>query len=174
MVVAFVSRRCDDSAEFCRLLARSELREVTTVVYVEEAESIPWYVDAGPTLVVEEGGTIDVYAQDDAFRAIGPERREDWISFSSGDLGVEVIYDDRDGRVLTIVRAFFAERSPRAGLGCLYVSSGLGPQQNIRDIARSEKQLKASLESQAEAFRKVLPVLSGPDGPDLLLRCHGR
>ena len=104
----------------------------------------------------------------------GPERREDWISFSSGDLGVEVIYDDRDGRVLTIVRAFFAERSPRAGLGCLYVSSGLGPQQNIRDIARSEKQLKASLESQAEAFRKVLPVLSGPDGPDLLLRCHGR
>ena len=72
MVVAFVSRRCSDSAEFCRLLARSELRDAT-VVYVEEAESIPWYVDAVPTLVVEEAGTIEVYAQDDAFRAIGPE-----------------------------------------------------------------------------------------------------
>jgi hypothetical protein len=75
MVVAFVSRRCADSADFCRLLARSELRDAT-VVYVEEAESIPWYVDAVPTLVVEEGGTIEVYAQDDAFRAIGPTEGE--------------------------------------------------------------------------------------------------
>lgn len=75
MVVAFVSRRCADSADFCRLLARSELRDAT-VVYVEEAESIPWYVDAVPTLVVEEGGTIEVYAQDDAFRAIGPPAGE--------------------------------------------------------------------------------------------------
>ena len=77
MVVAFVSRRCEDSEEFCRLLARSSLRDVATVVYVEEAESLPWYVDAVPTLVVQEGGTIEVYAQDDAFRAIAepePER----------------------------------------------------------------------------------------------------
>jgi len=104
----------------------------------------------------------------------GPERREDWISFSSGDLGLEVIYDDRDGRVSTIVRAFLAERNPRAGLGCLYVSAGLGPQQDIRDIARSAKQLSGSLESQAEAFRKILPELAGPEGAGLLLRCHGR
>jgi hypothetical protein len=77
MVVVFVSRRCEDSEEFCRLLARSSLRDVATVVYVEEAESLPWYVDAVPTLVVQEGGTIEVYAQDDAFRAIAepePER----------------------------------------------------------------------------------------------------
>jgi hypothetical protein len=79
MVVAFVSRRCEDSEEFCRLLARSSLRDVATVVYVEEAESLPWYVDAVPTLVVQEGGTIEVYAQDDAFRAIAepePERAQ--------------------------------------------------------------------------------------------------
>jgi hypothetical protein len=76
MAVAFVSRRCEDSAEFCRLLARSELRDAN-VVYVEEAESLPWYVDAVPTLVVEEGGTIEVYAQDDAFSAIsGPAEAE--------------------------------------------------------------------------------------------------
>jgi anthranilate synthase component 1 len=79
MVVAFVSRRCEDSEEFCRLLARSSLRDVATVVYVEESESLPWYVDAVPTLVVQEGGTIEVYAQDDAFRAIAepePERAQ--------------------------------------------------------------------------------------------------
>jgi hypothetical protein len=71
MVVAFLSRRCADSAEFSRLLARSELRGETTVVYIEETESIPWYVDAVPTLVVQDGETIEVYAQDDAFSALG-------------------------------------------------------------------------------------------------------
>ncbi len=71
MVVAFLSRRCADSAEFSRLLSRSELRGETTVVYIEEAESIPWYVDAVPTLVVQDGETIEVYAQDDAFSALG-------------------------------------------------------------------------------------------------------
>ena len=71
MVVAFLSRRCADSAEFSRLLARSELRGDTTVVYIEETDSIPWYVDAVPTLVVQDGETIEVYAQDDAFSALG-------------------------------------------------------------------------------------------------------
>lgn len=71
MAVAFLSRRCADSAEFSRLLARSELRGETTVVYIEETESIPWYVDAVPTLVVQDGETIEVYAQDDAFSALG-------------------------------------------------------------------------------------------------------
>lgn len=71
MVVAFLSRRCADSAEFSRLLARSELRGETTVVYIEETDSIPWYVDAVPTLVVQDGETIEVYAQDDAFSALG-------------------------------------------------------------------------------------------------------
>jgi len=108
------------------------------------------------------------------FGFFGPERGEDRVAFSSGQLGVEVMYDDRDGRVITIVRAYLAERNPRAGLGCLYVQAGLGPQQDVRDIARSAKQLPASLESQATAFRKLLPALSGADGPDLLLRCHGR
>jgi hypothetical protein len=71
MVVAFLSRRCADSAEFSRLLARSELRGDTTVVYIEETDTIPWYVDAVPTLVVQDGETIEVYAQDDAFSALG-------------------------------------------------------------------------------------------------------
>lgn len=103
-----------------------------------------------------------------------PECREDWISFSSGDLGLEVICDDRDGRVNTIVPASLEGRNPRAGLECLYASAGLGPQQDIRDIARSAKQLSGSLESQARALRKTLPRLAGPDGADVLLRCHGR
>ena len=108
------------------------------------------------------------------FGFFGPEYGEDRVAFSSGRLGLEVMYDDRDGRVITIVRAHLAERNPRAGLACLYVQAGLGPQQDLRDIARSAKQLSASLASQATAFRRLLPALSGTDGPGLLLRCHGR
>lgn len=104
----------------------------------------------------------------------GPELLDDAISFSSGDLGVDVIYDDRDGRVLTIVRAFLSDRNPRAGLACLYVAAGLGPAQDLRDIARTNKQLAGALESQAAALQRLLPVLDGPGRGPLLLGCHGR
>jgi hypothetical protein len=76
MAVAYLSRRCEDSAEFARLLSASEWGDVPAV-YVEEADVIPWYVDAVPTLVVRAGETIEVYAREDAFSAIArPERRE--------------------------------------------------------------------------------------------------
>lgn len=105
---------------------------------------------------------------------LGPEEGDYWLSFSSGALGVEVLYDDRDGRVLTIVRSSVGDRNPRAGLQCLYVSAALGPAQDIREIARSPKVLGPVLESHAAALKRVLPVLEGPGGADLLLRCHGR
>lgn len=105
---------------------------------------------------------------------LGPEEGEYWLSYSSGLLGVEVHYDDRDGRILTIVRSSVDDRNPRAGLQCLYVSAKLGPAQDIREIARSSKALGAVLETQASALRKLLPVVEGTDGPDLLLSCHGR
>lgn len=105
---------------------------------------------------------------------LGPEEGAYYLSYSSGALGVEVHYDDRDGRVLTIVRSSVGDRNPRAGLSCLYVSAKLGPAQDIREIARSAKVLGAVLESHAAALKKVLPILEGADGPDLLLMCHGR
>ena len=105
---------------------------------------------------------------------LGPEKGEYWLSYSSDMLGVEVHYDDREGRVITIVRSSVGDRNPRAGIQCLYVSARLGPAQHIKEIARSAKVLGNVLESHAAALRKVLPVVEGADGPDLLLDCHGR
>jgi len=109
---------------------------------------------------------------DDDF--LGPEEGEYRLSYSSRRLAVDVLYDDRDGRVLTVVRSFLAGRTPRAGLPCLYVAAGIGPQQDIREIARSSKLLGAVLDSQARALQRVLPVFDGPRGPELLSMCHGR
>ena len=105
---------------------------------------------------------------------LGPEEGDYWLSYSSGTLGVEVLYDDRDGRVLTVVRSSIGDRNPRAGLQCLYVTATLGPAQDIREIARSFKDLGPVLESHAAALEKVLTVIDGPGGFDLLVKCHGR
>jgi hypothetical protein len=105
---------------------------------------------------------------------LGPEAGDYWLSYSSGVLGIEIHYDDSDGRVLTIIRSSIGDRNPRAGLQCLYVSATLGPAQDIREIARSSKALGPVLESHAAALKRVLPVLEGPGGADLLLKCHGR
>jgi len=69
MAVAYLSRACEDSAEFARLLAHAD-SDVPTV-YVEDDVTIPWYVDAVPTLVVERDGQLELYARDDAFAALG-------------------------------------------------------------------------------------------------------
>jgi hypothetical protein len=105
---------------------------------------------------------------------VGPEEGDYWLSYSSGFIGVEVHYDDRDGRVVTIVRTTVGDRNPRASLQCLYVTAKLGAAQDIREIARSGKSIAAVLESQAVALRKLLPIIEGGRGPDLILGCHGR
>jgi hypothetical protein len=105
---------------------------------------------------------------------LGPEEADYSLSYSSGWFGVEVHYDDRDGRIITVVRMSVGERNPRASLQCLYVMAELGPAQDIREIARSVKSISHVLESHAEALRKLLPVIESDDGPDLVLACHGR
>lgn len=105
---------------------------------------------------------------------LGPEEGDYSLSYSSGLFGIEVHYDDRDGRIVTIVRTSVGERSPRASLQCLYVTAKLGPAQDIREIARSTKSIGEVLESHAEALRKVLPVIEGDGGLELILACHGR
>ncbi len=112
------------------------------------------------------------FLEDSGF--LGPEEGDYRQFYSTGALGVEVMYDDRDRRVVTIVNSFVAGVSARAGLPCLYVESGLGPAQNIREIARSPKFLGPVLDTHATALRAVLSVLAGPTGPDLLRKCHGR
>lgn len=105
---------------------------------------------------------------------VGPVVDDYRLLYTSASFSVEVHYDDRDGRVITIVDATVGRRNPRAGLQCLYVESGLGPAQRVRDIARSERSLKSALESQASALDTLVPVLGGDKGPTLLLACNGR
>ena len=95
------------------------------------------------------------------------------LLYSSAAFAVEVLYDDRDGRVLTVIDAHVGERNPRANLICLFVEAGLGPAQDIREIARSPKALGPVLESHAVALRALLPELNGPRAADLLMECHG-
>lgn len=105
---------------------------------------------------------------------IGPEKGEYRLAYSSGSLTVEILYDDRDGRVLTLISGYIGGRNPRASLPCLYRSAGLGPAQDIREIARSPKILGPVLDSHASALGKILPILEGASGRELLLSCHGR
>jgi hypothetical protein len=74
MAVAYLSRMCGDSADFGRLMAQGEYRGTPTV-FVEDDVTLPWYVDAVPTLVVPHGDTIEVYARDDAFSFLGAAQR---------------------------------------------------------------------------------------------------
>ena len=96
------------------------------------------------------------------------------VRYSSPALDVEVLYDDRDGRVITQVAAGAGDWIPIAGLACLYVAAGVGPAQDIRDIARSPRLLPAVLQTHAEALARLLPVLGSERGRGLLLACHGR
>ena len=95
------------------------------------------------------------------------------LLYSSAAFAVEVLFDDRDGRVLTLIDGQVGERNPRANLICLFVEAGLGPAQSIKEIARSTRLLGPVLESQAVALRALLPELNGPRAAGLLLECHG-
>lgn len=96
------------------------------------------------------------------------------VLFVSGQHSVEVHFDDADGRVVTIVEGAVGHRNPRAGLICLYVAAGLGPAQHIREIGRTSSTLDSALKSQADALRRLLPVLEGDAGEPLLIHCNGR
>jgi hypothetical protein len=107
-------------------------------------------------------------------RFASPNVEEFRLLYTSGELAVEVLYDDREQRALTLIDALIAQRNPRAGLSCLYAAAGLGPAQQIHEVASSMRLLERALASQAAALQDLLPILTGPDGADLLLRCHGR
>jgi hypothetical protein len=90
---------------------------------------------------------------------MGDESR---VAFSSADFGIEVLYDEREGYVTTLIDAFVGDRNPRASLSCLYVEAGLGHAQDVRETARTKHSLDVALGSQAAALRKLLPALLEP------------
>lgn len=104
---------------------------------------------------------------------VGPDTKDYSLRYSSNSFDIVVLYDDRDGRVFTLIEGAVDDRNPSAGIQCLYVEVGLGPPQNIRDIARSTRTLATALASQSSALRELLPKLEEEHGIDFLLKCHG-
>lgn len=54
---------------------------------------------------------------------VEPEKKDYDLYYSTESIGINVMCDDRDGRVITIVRAQVGERNANAGLQCLYVAA---------------------------------------------------
>jgi hypothetical protein len=125
-----------------------------------------------PEQFAAEAKKYFAFLADEGF--VGPSGDDDLLLYSDGRFGVYVVYDARDGRVTTVIEASVGQRNVHASLSCLYVESGLGPAQRIRDIARSSHSLEKALASQASALRVLLPVLERPHAASVLLECHGR
>ncbi len=110
---------------------------------------------------------------DEAARAFGFLTAEGFVAgqaeahrllYVSAEFAVEVLYDEREGRVLTILDADVRSSNVRAGLDCLFVEAGLGAAQRVRDTARSRKTLRPVLESQADAPARATPFAAGRGG----------
>ena len=94
------------------------------------------------------------------------------VDWSSPELRVQLFFDDRDGRVSTSIRAG-GRPSSRADLVCLFVQARLGSAQEIREIARTSRQMAPVVESHARALRRLLPLLTAPGGSSLIESCNG-
>src|SRR4051794_32689149 len=104
---------------------------------------MPKYIDPAD-FMAEAARRFDFLIGQGFVPSAGDQHR---LLYTSAALAVEVLYDDRDGRVLTLIDARVGDRNPRANLICVYVEAGLGPAQAIREIARSKKLLGRVLES---------------------------
>lgn len=105
----------------------------------------------------------------------GPELHDHGVFYYDPVLSVDVILDEREKSVLTLLCRTIGETYVRAELSILYVECGLGPAQHVGVVAGSRHSLEKSLESQAAATGLLLDRLLGaPDRDEMLRRCHGR
>ena len=107
-------------------------------------------------------------------RLVGPITENYRVIYTSRKFSIEVVYDDSDGRVVTVVGTVVRGRHVRASLSCLYVEARLGAAQEVREIARSRHSLVQALGSQATAIRDLIAVLLGPGRESVMLACRGR
>ena len=54
------------------------------------------------------------------------------------------------------------------------LAAGLGSRQDVRTSAHTLHSVRRSLSSQADWVRRLHPLLTGPDGPELLRRAGAR
>ena len=104
---------------------------------------------------------------------VGPLEKELGISFQGPDYSIEIGLDPREGLWVGL-SADVDERHLSSSLQCLYVESGLGPAQSIKNTARTTHSLHKAIDTNAQALRRLLPNLK-PGNRDLLfIKCHGR
>lgn len=105
---------------------------------------------------------------------LGPERRPDGLAYHSPTLEIDILLDDREQAIVTLVRAMVDDLHLRAELSCLYAEAALGAVQDVKRTARTGHTLERSLNSQSEALQRLLPVLNGPTRNKILKACHAR
>jgi hypothetical protein len=105
---------------------------------------------------------------------LGPERRPDGLAYHSPSLEVDVLLDQREQAVVTLIRALVDDLHLRAELSCLYAKASLGAVQDVKRTARTTHTMQRSLASQSEALKRLLPVLAGSSKDGLLKACHAR
>ena len=105
---------------------------------------------------------------------LGPERRPDGLAYHSPWLEVDVLLNQREQAIVTLVRALVDDLHLRAELSCLYAEASLGAVQDVKRPARTNHTLQRSMASQAKALQRLLPVLAGPTKNQLLKACHAR
>lgn len=105
---------------------------------------------------------------------LGPERRADGFAYHSPSLEIDVLLDQREQAVVTLIREFVDDLDLRAELPCLYAEASLGAAQDVKRVARTNHTLQRSLTSQSAALERLLPLLEGPSKGRLLRACHAR
>lgn len=105
---------------------------------------------------------------------LGPEHRSDGLAYHSPSLEIDVLLDQREQAIVTLVKGMVEDLHLRAELSCLYAEASLGPVQDVKRTARTAHTLQRSLSSQSEALRRLLPVLGGPTRNQILRACHAR
>src|SRR4051812_3624021 len=97
--------------------------------------------------------TFEFLTQVEGF--LGPEYRPDGLAYHSPSLEIDVLLDQREQAIVTLVRGMVEELHLRAELSCLYAEASLGAVQDVKRTARTTHTLERSLSSQSEALRRV-------------------
>jgi hypothetical protein len=113
----------------------------------------------------DEGFVGPVARQDDRFESFVE------VSYAAATLAIRAFYDRHEGRISVRISGTVDGREREAPLDSLYVEAGLGPTQDVKEIARSQHSLERVLESVEAALKRLLPLLQSSRRAELLLVC---
>jgi hypothetical protein len=111
------------------------------------------------------------------FGLTGPDRETEVmpaIAFVSPGRRYSILLDPDDQAVITEVQINLETGRLVAELDQLVVASGLGSRNQVPRSARTLRELKRSLESQADLLRKLHPLIASPDAQTFMRKAHAR